>query len=122
MSNKGYVQLKGPFTGGFDKDGNPIVHDFPVDVKLEKVKRVSVQLYNSWPFEAFNSSNDMDIFTIEGNHLYNSNGKPVDKLDFIIGESGTLELDELSDLELTHFSFNKDMPASTLIEIELSEF
>ena len=120
---KGYVQLKGPFIGGFDEKGGPLhAYEFPVDIKSEKVIRVSVQLYNNWPFEAFNSTEEMDIFTIKGNHLYGLNGQPTDKLDFIIGESGTLELDELSNLELTHFWFNKDMPASTLIEVELRDF
>lgn len=111
MSNKGYVQLKGPFAKG-------TAYRLPIDTENEKVKRVSVQLYNNWPFEAFNSSKDMDAFAIKE---YDLNGTLIKELGFIIGESGTLELDELSDLKLTHFSFNKDVPASTLIEIELNE-
>ena len=108
--NSGYAQISGPF-----EKNKP--YSFGEAALAKKVKRVSVQLYNNWPFEAFGSDKEMDVFTIRGNELYDSNGNMIDESNFIIGKSGILELDELN-VKLTYFLFNKNMPASTLIEVE----
>lgn len=127
MKNKGFTQLQGPFKQNLL---------YPLKDNEDTVKRVSVQMYDSFPFEAFGQKllKVQELFlynTEEGASppsqftftLYSKNivdGKSL--FTYALGNTGILELDDLMAWDFEAISFSQDMPASTLIDLELEVY
>lgn len=135
--NRGYKQITGPFKKG---DVIALIEGEDLAENIA-VKRVSVQLFNNWPFESFllgqNETNEMPK-NLKNNEVKSSGFYSMDSFELVlfdpailpqdgssilsykIGKSGILELDDLQDLGVIGLKFNHNMPATTTIDIELT--
>lgn len=102
------TQLQGPFLAG----SNILLNE----IDGRQIDRIAIHLAEDAPLEWIASPNPIDqaIVTLQGQ------GSILSK-SFIIGKTGLLELEEpwLNTVKL--ISFDKDMPAATLVDLWISE-